>query len=243
MEYQKIVNLLDNKPNQLSKCRTTNCNEINDQSSRRYPVNSEIRSKTTMLKSSSCKYADACILVTRTITNTGIGGDDAARQVDEIDKEVKFKNFALFINCKSEINNAEIDNANDIDIVMPIYNLIKYSANYSKTSWSLWQYYRDEANDNLTDSESFKSKTKITGKSPADGNRKDVERIIPLKYLSNFWRTLEMPLIQCEVNPILTWSPTCVTTNSTDAGTFELSYTKLYVRVVTLSTQDNAKLH
>ena len=133
MEYQKIVNLLDNKPNQLSKCRTTNCNEINDQSSRRYAVNSEIRSK-TMLKSSSCKYADACILVTRTITNTGIGGDDAARQVDEIDKEVKFKNFAPFINCKSEINNAEIDNANDIDIVMPIYNLIKYSANYSKTS-------------------------------------------------------------------------------------------------------------
>ena len=76
---------------------------------------------------------------------------------------------------------------------MPMYNLIEYSDNYSKTSGSLWQYYRDEPNDNLADSESFKSKTKITGKTPAAGNEKDVEIMFPLKYLRNFWRTLEIP--------------------------------------------------
>ena len=87
---------------------------------------------------------------------------------------------------------------------MPMYNLIEYSHNYSKTSGSLWQYYKDETNVNLADSESFKSKVKITGKTPADRNTKDVEIIVPLKYLSNFWRTLEMPLINWEMNLILT---------------------------------------
>ena len=73
-----------------------------------------------------------------------------------------------------------------------MYNLIEYGDNYSKTSGSLWQYYRDEQNDNLADSASFKSKIKITGKTPGAGNEKDVEIIVPLKYLSNFWRTIEM---------------------------------------------------
>ena len=121
---------------------------------------------------------------------------------------------------------------------MPMYNLIEYSDNYSKTSGSLWQYYRDEPNDNLADSESFKSKTKITGKTPAAGNEKDVEIMFPLKYLRNFWRTLEIPLTNCDLNLILTWSSTCVITNSTGAGTFEITDTKLYVSVVTLSIQD-----
>ena len=125
---------------------------------------------------------------------------------------------------------------------MPMYNLIEYSDNYSKTSVSLWQYYKDEPNDNLTDPESFKSKIKITGNTPADGNTKNVEIIIPLKYLNNFWRTLEMPLIDCEVNLILTRSSTCVINNSADAGRFTITDTKLYVPVVTLSTQDNTKL-
>ena len=125
---------------------------------------------------------------------------------------------------------------------MPMYNLIEYSDNNTKTSGSLWQYYRDEPNDNLTDSESFKSKITIKGKTPADGNEKDVEITVPLKYLSNFWRTLEIPLINCEVNLILTWSSTCAITNSTGAGTFKITDTKLYVPVVTLSTQDNSKL-
>ena len=87
---------------------------------------------------------------------------------------------------------------------MPMYNLIEYSNNYAKTSGSLWQYCRDEPNDNLADAESFKSKTKRTGKTPAAGNETDVEIMVPLKQLSNFCRTLEMPLINCEVNLILT---------------------------------------
>ena len=123
-----------------------------------------------------------------------------------------------------------------------MYNLIEYSDNYAKTSGSLWQYYRDEPNDNLANSESFKSKIKITGKTPHNGNEKDVEIMVPLKYLSNFWRTLEMPLSNCEVSLILTWSPSCVVTNSTGEGKFKITDTNVYVPVVTLSTDDNGKL-
>ena len=126
---------------------------------------------------------------------------------------------------------------------MPVYNLIEeYSDNYAKTSGSLWQYFRDEPDDNLADSESFKSKIKITGKTPNNDNEKNVEIMVPLKYLSNFWRTLEMPLINCEVNLILTQSSTCVITNSTGARRFSITDTRLYVPVVTLSTQENTKL-
>ena len=87
---------------------------------------------------------------------------------------------------------------------MPMYNLIEHSENYSKTSGTFWHYYIDERNDNLTDSESFKLKIKITGNTPNDCNRKNVEIIVPFKNLSNFWRTIEMSLINCEANLILT---------------------------------------
>ena len=152
-----------------------------------------------------------------------------------------------------EINNTQIDDAKDIDIVMPMYNLIEYSDNYAKTTGSLWQYCKDiparNVNDeiiifdanNLTDS--FKFKAKITGQTGNDG-KKDIEIMVPLKYLSNFWRTLEMPLINCEVNLILTWTSTCVfisSSNQNQAGKFAITDTKLYVPVVTLSTQENTK--
>ena len=195
-----------------------------------------------MLKSSLCDYSDAYILVKGKITITGAGDDAAARQADERDKCIAFKNCASFTNYIIEINNTKIDNAKDIDIVMPMYNLIEYGDNYSKTSGSLWQYYRDEPNENLANSESFKSKIKITGKTTAAGNEKDVEIMVPLTYLSNFWRSLEVLLVNCEVNLILKWSSTCVITNSTGEGTFEITDTKLYVPVVTLSTQHNPKL-
>ena len=220
MEYQKIVNLLDDKTsNEPSKFKTKNWVEINDESKGAYNVNSQIKFKTTMLKSSLCDYSDVYILVKGTITITRAGVDVAARQADERDKGVVFKNGAPFINCISEVNNNQVDNVKDIDIVMPMYNLIEYSDNYVKTSGSLWQYYRDEPNDNLAVSESFKSKIKMTRKSPNNNNNnnnneKDVKIMVLLKYLSNFWRTLEMLLINCEVNLILTWSSTCVITNS-----------------------------
>ena len=153
MEYQKIANLLDdNKSNQPSKFRTRNWVEINDESRGTYNVNSQIKFKTTMLKSSLCDYSDAYILVKGTITITGAGNDAAARQVDERDKGVVFKNCSPFTNCLSEINNTQVYNAKDIDIVMRIYNLIEYSGSYAKTSGILWQYYRDEPNDNLANS-------------------------------------------------------------------------------------------
>ena len=122
-----------------------------------------------------------------------------------------------------------------------MYNLIEYSDNYSKTSGRLWQYYKDEPNDNLADSESFKSKVKITEK-PLQLVIQNLVIIVPLKYLRNFWRTLEILLINCEVNIILTWSPTCVISSATGETKFKITETKLYVPVVTLSTQDNSKL-
>ena len=140
-----------------------------------------------MLKSSLCDYSDAYVLVKGTITINGRGSDDVARRADERGKGVSFKNCVPFINCISEINNTQIDNAKDIDIVMPMYSLIEYSDNYAKTSGSLWQYFRDEPDaNNIEDSKSFKSKIKIAGKTPNNNNVKDVEIIVPLKYLSNF---------------------------------------------------------
>ena len=214
MEYQKIANLLESTSDNPSKFRTRNWVEINDESRGNY-ANSDIRFKTTMLRSNLCGYADSYILVKGPITITGAGDDAAARQADERDKGVTFKNCAPYTKCISRINNIDIDNAHDIDIAMPMYNLIEYSNNYSKPSGSLWQYYKDDPNDNLANSRSFKCKVKITEKTPNNGNTKDVEIIVPLKYLSHFWRTLEMPLINCEVNLILTWSKDFVITNST----------------------------
>ena len=241
MEYQKIENLLESTSDNLSRFRTRNWVEINNESRGNY-TDSDIRFKTTMLRSNLCDYADSYILAKGTITITGEGDNAGERQADERNKGVTFKNCAPFTKCISRINSTDIDNAHDIDIVMPMYNLIEYSDNYSKTSGSLWQYYKDIPNDNLARSESFKSKVKITGKTPADGNTKDVEIIVPLKYLSNFWRTLEIPLINCEVNLILTWSKDCVISNSTGEGRFAITETKLYAPVVPLSTKDNEKL-
>ena len=138
---------------------------------------------------------------------------------------------------------------------MPMYNLIEYSDNYSKTSGSLWQYCKDipavNNNGDIVDfnganaTDSFNFKAKITGQTDDDGEINNVEIMVPLKYLSNVWRTLEMPLINCEVELILTWSAGCViiyTDVADQVPTFTITETNLYVPVVTLSTQDNAKL-
>ena len=127
MQYQKIINLLDNKPNQPSKFSAKNWVEIYDDSRGTYNTNSQIKFKTSMLKSSLCDYSDAYILVKGTIS-----------VVNTADAEVIFKNCALFTDWISEISNTQIDNARDIDVVRAIYNLIEKSDNYSKTSGSLW---------------------------------------------------------------------------------------------------------
>ena len=111
-----------------------------------------------------------------------------------------------------------------------------------KTSGRSWQCYRDEPNDNLTNSGSFKSKVKITGETPAVGNTKDVKIAAPGKCLSSFSKTLEIPLINCEIHFILTCSSASVITNSASAGAFEITDPKPYVLVITLSVQYNVKL-
>ena len=121
---------------------------------------------------------------------------------------------------------------------MPMYNLIEYSYNYSKISGSLWQYYSNDAaladagaitiSSAADNSASFKFKQKIISKTGDDGT-KGVEIMVPLKYFSNFWRTLEMPLINCEINLSLTWSEKCVLSNDTKATTLTITVTKLYV--------------
>ena len=200
-----------------------------------------------MPKSSLCDYSDAYILVKRTITVNNTAAADA--DANNTNKKVIFKNCAPFTNCISKINNTQIDNAEYIDIVMPMYNLIEYSDNYSKTSGSLWQYCKDipAVNNNGdivnfngdNDTDSFNFKAKITGETNDDGEINDVEIMVPLKYLSNFWRTLEMPLISCEIILIFTWSENhiVVCTDVANQGAiFAITETTLFVPVATLST-------
>ena len=121
-----------------------------------------------------CVYSDAYLLVKGRMQITGEGDDAAERQVDEKNKRIIFKYCTLFTDCLSELNNTQSDHAKDLEVIMPLYNLIEYSDNYSKTSESLWRYYRVEPHNTLTDFTSFKSKTKITKNTPADGNTKNV---------------------------------------------------------------------
>ena len=195
MEYQKIANLLNNKvalntSNQASKFRTRNWVEINDDVRGAYSPNKQIRFKKAMLRSSLCDYGDAYILVKGNISvdNTAAAGTAANNTA----KKVIFKNCAPFTNCISKINNTKIDNAEYIDIVMPMYNLIEYSDNYSKTSGSLWQYCKEipAIDDNgaivnfngANATDSFNFKTKITVQTNNNGRIDDVEIMVPLKY-------------------------------------------------------------
>ena len=253
MEYQKISNILNDVSNQPSKFRTrTTWVEINDEARGTYSPNKQIKFKMSLLRSSLCDYGDAYILVTGNLTDTNTA--EAGAAADNTNKKVIFKNCAPFTNCIRKINNTQIHDAEYIDIVMLMYNLIVYNDNYSKTSGSLWQYCKEiPALDDNGDFEDFDGanaidsinfKIKITGQTNSDGGI-DVEIMVPSEYLSNFWRTLEMPLINCEIELILDWSANYViryTNVANQVATFTITETNLYVPVVTLSTQDNAKL-
>ena len=217
MEYQKKANLLNNESNQPYKFRTRNWVEINNEARGTYSPNKQIKFKASMVRSSLCGYSDTYILVKGNITVNNTAGAGAA--ANNTNKKVIFKNCAPFTCCISKINNADIDNAKYIDIVMSMYNLIEYSDNYSKISGSLWQYCKEvpavDNNGDITDfnganaTDSFNFKTKIAGQTADkdnDGNiagRVNIEIMVPLKYLSKFWRTLEMPLTNCEIELIL----------------------------------------
>ena len=203
-----------------------------------YNTASQIKFKISMLRSSLFDYSDTYIFVSGTITVV-----EVALGRGNNDIEVVFKNCGPFTDCTSEINNTQIDNAKYIDILMPMYNLIEYSNNYSKTSGSLWKYYRDETA--LTDAStldhfpgnnaSFEVKQKITSKIGNNGT-KDVKIMVQLKYLGNFWRTLAMPSINCNINLILTWSKNCIISNPAvnQHTTLAITDTKISVQGVSV---------
>ena len=180
-------------------------------------TNSQIKFMTTMRKLRLCINSDAYKLVKETVTDENIAATGA--DVNSKNKKVIFKNCAPFTDCVSEISNKQVENAKDIDVVIPMYKLVECRDNFPKLSRSLYLYYRGEpapennvdtanfADNNTTDS--FKVKAKITGQAVYD-NTKNVEKMIILKYSSNFWRSLETLLINCEINLMLAWSANCV---------------------------------
>ena len=214
MEYLEIIHLLDGTTNQPSKFRTRNWVKINEEARETQNANSDIKFKTSMKRSNLCDYSDTYIHVKATVTVPNTAA--AATPVNDTNKKVIFKNCAPFTNRISETNNEQVDDAQDTDVVILMYNLIEYSDVYLNTSGSLWRYFKDEQA--LDNSNNFLAnnntiiiirrkivKQQITGQT-GNSNAKDVEMMVPLKYLSNFWRTLEMPLINCENNLQLKWS-------------------------------------
>ena len=155
-----------------------------------YNPNKEIRIKTSILRSDLCDFSDAYVIGEGDIT---LEGDDA----NKINNNLAFQNNTPFINCISKINDIKIDNAEDLDVVMPMYNLLEYSKTYRKTRSSLWNYYRDELSNPLSsNSESFKYKTSIVGKTQQNNDSlTNAKSVILLKHLSNFWSSLDIPLI------------------------------------------------
>ena len=234
MEYDKITNNLllaeDNESEKLSKF-VTRVNSL----SNTYNENKSIRFKTPMLRSNLCDYSDAYILVKGTITVTAPEVNNGANNIrDKKNRPLILKNNAPFVSCITRINGELIEDADDLDIVMSMYNLLEYSKNYRKTIRSLYNYYRDELSDDADDnnfdnikvvnSNTFKYKNKIIGNAynvnaGADGydlnknGTQEVELAIPLKYLGNFWRALKIPLISFEVSLELKWDKNCVITS------------------------------
>ena len=246
MENQKIINLLDKIDTDSKHFATKKWYIINDENNTNYGVNKDIgadnpdtiKYDTRVLKPNLCDYAEAYILIDGTIR--------AAAAV--ANTRLALKNCAPFTKCNLEINDEYVDTAENLDITMPMYNLIEYSDNYQDSSATLYQYKRDEPpeDDAVADltadnSSSLKYKISLLG-NPVVANyiaRINVKVFVPLKYLSNFFRSLEMPLINCKIKLNLTWKKECVLSTDDDNAVFIINDTKLYVPVVTLSKEDN----
>ena len=233
MENQKIINLLDKIDTDSKHFATKKWYVINDENNTNYGVNKDtgadnpntFKYDTRVLKPNLCDYAEAYI---------------------------SFKNCAPFTKCNLEINDEHVNTAENLDIVMPMYNLIEYSDNYQDSSATLYQYKRDEppeddavADLTANNSDSLKYKIKLLGNvtevagDAAGVRRLNVKVVVPLKYLSNFFRSLEMPLINCKIKLNLTWKKECVLSTGVGEAVFIINDTKLYVPVVTLSKEDN----
>ena len=279
MEYDKINNLLfyeDNESEKLSKFVTREYVRVNSLSNT-YNENKSIRFKTPMLRSNLCDYSDAYILVKGTITVTAHGANNGANNIrDKKNRPLILKDNSPFVSCITRINGELIEDADDLDIVMSMYNLLEYSKNYRKTIGSLYNYYRDELSDDADDnnfdnikvvnSNTFEYKYKITGNTynvdagaqvyvVNKNGTQEVELAISLKYLGNFWRALNIPLISCEVSLELKWDKNCIITsleqrdigggnrdNAPTGATVAINDCKLYVPAVTVSKDDEFKL-
>ena len=250
MENQKIISLLDKIDTDSKHFATKKWYIINDENDINYGVNKDagadnpdtIKYDTKVLNPNLCDYAEAYILVDGTIRATNAA--NATR--------LALKNCAPFTKCNLEINDEHVDTAENLDLVMPIYNLIEYSDNYQDSSATLYQYKRDEppedgafADLTADNSDSLKYKIKLLGKvtevagDAAGVRRLNVKVAVSLKYLSNFFRSLEMLLISCKIKLNLTWKKECVLSTGAGEAVFIINDTKLYVPVVTLSKEDN----
>ena len=246
MENQKTINLLDKIDTDSKHFATKKWYITNDENNTNYGVNKDtgennpdtIKYDTRVLKPKLCDYAEVYILVDGTIRATN--AVNATR--------LALKNCAPFTKCNLEINDEHVDTAENLDIVMPMYNLIEYSDNYQDSSATLYQYKRDETpeDDAIADltvdnSSSFKYKISLLGNPVVANNiaRINVKVVVPLKYLSNFFRSLEMPLINCKIKLNLTWKKECVLSTDDGNAVFVINETKMYVPVVALSKEDN----
>ena len=231
MENQKIINLLNKIDTDSKHFATKKWYIINDKNNTNYGLDKDtgannrdtIKYDTRVLKPNLCDYAEAYILVDGTIRATN--ALNATR--------LSLKNCAPFTKCNLEINDEHVDTAENLDIVMPMYNLIEYSDNYQDSSATLYQYKLDEPpeNDAVADltannSNSFKYKIKLLGNIPqldvdaARVRRLNVKIVVTLKFLSNFFRSLEMPLINCKIKLNLTWKKECVLSTDVDDAVY-----------------------
>ena len=212
MENQKIINLLDKDDTDSKHFATKKWYIINDETNTNYGVNKvtgennpdTIKYDTRVLKPNLCDYAEAYIMVDGTIRAAAANANT----------RLALKNCAPFTKCNLEINDEHADTAENLDIVMPMYNLMEYSDNYQDSSATLYQYKRDEPPEGdpirnlaVDNSSSFKYKVELLGDPVVANNiaRRNVKVVVPLKYLSNFFRSLEMPLINCKIKLNLTW--------------------------------------
>ena len=214
MERQKIINLLDANDNESQKFATKRWYIINDQNTGNNAYGNgtdgtTIKYETKVIKPNLCDYSDAYILVTGNIKK------EPANSI------VILKNFAPFCTCDVTINDEHFEKAEDFDILMPTYNLLEYSDNYQNSTGSLYQFKRDEPPDdnadvgNATSSLVYKSKL-IKGTDNSNVN--NVKLVIPLKYVSNFFRSLEMPLVNCKIDIELTWHKDCMISSANAAA-------------------------
>ena len=256
--------MLNGSNNENSKFATTKkWHVIDSESKGNYSHKNPIKFLTSSLESNIFDYSDAYILVTgnitvtRTIAAAAAGGNAQRKQPLDAFRQVIFKNCAPFEDYRTEITDTFTDYANFLNTAMPMYNLIEYSENYSDTPGSSWDFKRDEIVDNPDvtndgNAPSFKNKASIIGNTEANGTKKDVKKAAPLRHLNNFWRSLEMLLINCKVELSIKWIENFVLTSAAiganadptgaDSVTFKITDAKIYVPIVTLAAEDNAKL-